>query len=269
LKLKELYSAVIFNTILGAIVPSFGGYIYYYQIDVVGFTFTQYSLLSLIGYATLISGSIFFNLFMKNKEFTMMMIVACFINCLGSITTVLFTRGIYLGMSPYVFVILTSTVTDTLYQCFVQLPLMVLFAKLIPEKIEASLFAFLTGLSNLNNLFIASNLGNLINLWVGANEDNLATTVWKLYAIQAGMSLLPLFFIWLIPKRQQVEKVQRCFEYIDLYSDRLANKANKQDDYEKLSPRTAGRIGIKNPADEEPVSAATTSDLTLGNTADV
>ena len=46
---------------------------------------------------------------------------------------------------------------------------MVLFAKLIPEKIEASLFAFLTGLSNLNNLFISNNLGNLINLWIGVD----------------------------------------------------------------------------------------------------
>ena len=225
-------------------------------------------MLSLIGYATLITGSVAFNLFMKDKEFTMMMIVACFINCIGSVTTVLFTRGIYLGMSPFVFVILTSTVTDTLYQCFVQLPLMVLFAKLIPERIEASLFAFLTGLSNLNNLFIAANLGNLINLFVGANTDNLAETVWKLYAVQAVMSLLPLLFIWLIPKRAQVEKVQRCFEYIDLYqNDRFANTSNKQQDYEKLSPRTATRLHIKNPA-EEP---ATTDrvDETIGNSTDV
>jgi hypothetical protein len=46
---------------------------------------------------------------------------------------------------------------------------MVLYAKLIPEKIEASLFAFLTGLSNLNNLFISNNVGILINLWIGVS----------------------------------------------------------------------------------------------------
>jgi hypothetical protein len=83
---------------------------------------------------------------------------------------------------------------------------MVLFAKLIPEKIEASLFAFLTGLSNLNNLFISNNLGNLINLWVGVNNDTLDKT-WELYAIQGALSLVPLGFIWLVPKRTQVTKV--------------------------------------------------------------
>jgi hypothetical protein len=77
---------------------------------------------------------------------------------------------------------------------------MVLFAKLIPEKIEASLFAFLTGLSNLNNLFISNNLGNLINLWIGVDSDTLDKT-WKLYAVQAVLSLVPLAFIWLVPKR--------------------------------------------------------------------
>jgi hypothetical protein len=77
---------------------------------------------------------------------------------------------------------------------------MVLFAKLIPEKIEASLFAFLTGLSNLNNLFISNNLGNLINLWIGVDSDTLDKT-WELYAVQAVLSLVPLAFIWLVPKR--------------------------------------------------------------------
>ena len=77
---------------------------------------------------------------------------------------------------------------------------MVLFAKLIPEKIEASLFAFLTGLSNLNNLFISNNLGNLINLWMGVDSDTLDKT-WELYAVQAVLSLVPLAFIWLVPKR--------------------------------------------------------------------
>lgn len=201
-KLKELYTTVIFQTILGGVIPAFGSYLYYYQIDVTGFTQFEYSMLSLIGYATLISGSVAFNLFMKDKEFTTMMILACFVNFVGSVTTVLFTRGFF-SEHPFLFVLFTSTVTDTLYQCFVQLPLMVLFAKLIPEKVEASLFAVVTGLSNLVNLFISPNLGNLINLWIGCTSDydSLVANVWKLYAIQAGCALIPLFFVWLIPKR--------------------------------------------------------------------
>jgi hypothetical protein len=115
LKLKELYTAVIFQSILGAVVPNFSSYLYYYQIEVTGFSQFEYSMLQMIGYATLISGSVLFNLYLKDKEFTIMMFVACIVNCVGSITTMLFCLKIYLGLPPFVFVILTSTVTDTLY----------------------------------------------------------------------------------------------------------------------------------------------------------
>jgi len=69
----------------------------------------------MIGYATLISGSVCFNLFLKEKEFTLMMFVACIVNFVGSMTTMMFCLQIYLGLPPFLFVILTSTVTDTLY----------------------------------------------------------------------------------------------------------------------------------------------------------
>jgi hypothetical protein len=81
---------VIFQAILGAVVPNFSSYLYYYQISVAGFSQFEYSMLQMIGYATLISGSVCFNLFLKDKEFTVMMFVACIVNCVGSMTTMLF-----------------------------------------------------------------------------------------------------------------------------------------------------------------------------------
>jgi hypothetical protein len=158
-------------------------------------------MLQMIGFATMISGSIAFNVFLKEKEFTVIMVAACLTNCFGAIATMLFCLKIYLGLPPFLFMILSATVTDTLFQCFITLPLMVLFAKMIPEKIESSLFAFLTGLSNLNNLFISNNLGNLINLWVGDNLNTLEEKTWQLFAIQSGCALLPLLFIHIVPKR--------------------------------------------------------------------
>lgn len=129
---------------------------------------------------------------------------------------------------------------------------MVLYAKIIPPRVEASLFAFLMGVSNFTNLFIAKNWANLINaLFVGCNRDNLATEAWKLYVASAICSFIPVCFIWLVPTRKTVEKVQRCLEFIELYVDKTeAESPFKQEDYEKLSPITARRLGIKNPADE-------------------
>ena len=90
-----------------------------------------------------------------------------------------------------------------------QLSFMALYAKLIPVKIEASLFAFLTGLSNLNVLFISSNIGILINIWVRVSyqDPNTLEKTSELYAVQAGSSLIPLLFLWLVPTKSEVAKV--------------------------------------------------------------
>ena len=129
-----------------------------------------------------------------------MMIVACFINMVGAVTTVLYTRKITFGLRPLAFVVMTTTVTDTLYNAYTTLPGMVLFAKLIPESVESSMFALLTGLTNLSNLFLSKELGIFINSFVGVNEKNL-DRIWELYAIQAGCCFVPMFFVWLLPNR--------------------------------------------------------------------
>lgn len=79
------------------------------------FTQMMYSTLQMVGYVTLITGSIMFNVFMKEKEFSFMMIIACFVNFIGSATTVMFTTDHMLGIPPFLFVLFTGTVTDTLY----------------------------------------------------------------------------------------------------------------------------------------------------------
>lgn len=127
-------------------------------------------MLQLVANASIVPGALLYNWYLKESEFTFMMILACFVNFFGSFTTMLFCIGVDLN-APYLFTMGTTTVTDVMYMCFINLPLCVLFAKLIPEKIESSLFALSTGLMNLAGLFIAPNLGVLLNvLFVGATN---------------------------------------------------------------------------------------------------
>jgi hypothetical protein len=106
---------------------------------------------------------------LKETPIRTMMIGACFINMIGAVTTVLYTLKITFGLSPLAFVVMTTTVTDTLYNAATTLPAMVLFAKLIPESVESSMFALLTGILNLSNLFLSKELGIFINKFVGVN----------------------------------------------------------------------------------------------------
>jgi BT1 family len=114
-----------------------------------------------------------------------MMIAALIINMTGAATTVLFTTKHTFGLPPIAFVCLTSTVTDTLYNAYTVLPATVLFAKLIPENVESSMFAMLTGLLNFSNLFMAKEVGIVINKFVGVQftsvEDNTLDRLWILY----------------------------------------------------------------------------------------
>lgn len=133
------------------------------------------------------------------------MITACFINMLGAATTVLYTKNLTFGLPPLAFVCLTSTVTDTLYNAYTTLPAMVLFAKLIPENVESSMFAMLTGINNFSNLFASKELGIFINHFVGvvySETYNNLYLVWELYLIQACCCFLPMLFVWLLPTRE-------------------------------------------------------------------
>jgi len=203
-KLPELYRSIIFFMIMGCSIPNFTDFLYYYQIEVTGFTQLEYSLLQVLSYMTLFVSTFLYSAFLKGWETRNMMLVAMVINMLGAATTVLFTTQHTFGLPPLAFVCLTSTVTDTLYNAYTTLPAMVLFAKLIPENVESSMFAMLTGLLNFSNLFMSKEIGIFFNSFVGVyytEEDNNLYLVWKLYCIQIACCVIPMCFVWLLPVR--------------------------------------------------------------------
>ena len=203
---------MIFFVIMGCSVPNFTDFLYYYQIEVTGFTQIEYSLLQVLSYITLFVSTFIYSGLLKEWETRSMMLTAMIINMVGAAMTVLFTTQRTFGLPPLVFVCLTSTVTDTLYNAYTTLPAMVLVAKLIPENVESAMFAMFTGLLNFSNLFASKELGILINKFIGvyydSTEDNNLYLVWKLYCTQIACCVVPMCFVWLIPKRSDVKLVQ-------------------------------------------------------------
>jgi hypothetical protein len=95
-----------------------------------------------------------------------MMIFACLVNITGATLSSCLVRGRTLGIPPVAFLMTTTPVTETLYNAFTMLPAMVLFAKLIPDSVESSMFALLTGLMNFSNLYLAQENGVFVNSFV-------------------------------------------------------------------------------------------------------
>ena len=69
----------------------------------------------------------------------------------------------WVGISDIAFTVITTAFTDTLLLAFTQLPTLVLFARLTPDHIEATLFAVLTGVFNFVNSVLSPSVGVLLN----------------------------------------------------------------------------------------------------------
>lgn len=86
------------------------------------------------------------------------------IGVFSSVISMIFVMrwNLLLGISDLAFILLTDTVTSVLGLAFTQMPMMILFAKITPKNIEATVFAFLTGTSNFTGIF-GSWTGSFIN----------------------------------------------------------------------------------------------------------
>ena len=212
-KIKAFHRALLFFVILGTLVPSFTDYFYYYLTDYAGISKFEYAMTNLVSYIGILCAAVVYNTLLRDKNIHFMMVLACLTNVYGAVTSLMLILGWTFGISNFIFVLGSTAVSEVLYGVFIGLPSHVVFAKMIPPNIEASLFSITTGLTNFANLFASKQLGNLINNLIGATDENLQDTLWELYAIQTVMCLLPILFIWLLPNKQQIEKVQKVIEF--------------------------------------------------------
>jgi len=85
------------------------------------------------------------------------------------------------------------------------MPLLILFAKITPARIEATTFAFLTGTFNFTGV-MRGVIGSYVNEWSGINvtEDNLSRYP-DLVLISFFCGLTPLLYLWLLPTRKQID----------------------------------------------------------------
>jgi len=71
--------------------------------------------------------------------------------------------NLILGINDMIFVILTDTIFGTISLAMNTLPTLALFAKITPTKIEGTVFAFLTGTTNLANNVLSPMIGVWVN----------------------------------------------------------------------------------------------------------
>lgn len=114
--------------------------------------------------------------------------------------------NVALGINDLSFVALTSVFGDTMSLAFSLLPTVVLFAKITPNHIEATVFAMLTGAFNFSNNVGSPLLGSFFCKIVGVDSQNL-DKFYILILIQIGAIIMTFLYIYLVPKRSEINEV--------------------------------------------------------------
>ena len=111
-----------------------------------------------------------------------------------------------LGMSDIYFTVITSLFDGTFALAFSLLPTLVLFTRITPSLIEASMFALLTGSFNFANEVASPFVGSMVCKIFGVTSENLDNYP-TLLCIQVFTTLLCLFFIQLLPTNAELDKI--------------------------------------------------------------
>jgi len=133
-----------------------------------------------------------------------------------------------MGINDYAFIIFSDVVFGAISTSFGTLPILALFAKITPRRIEGTMFAFLTGTSNLDQGVIAPAMGSWINYqFVGVSKDDQSgystLCLISFFCSFFGFALLPL-----IPKKAAIEESNKEREAQAALDKKASNKRREE-----------------------------------------
>jgi len=163
-RIKEFYSMILYIIIGGFLVPNFGSFGYYFMLDVVKISKFSYSMLTVLGFACLFVGTLIYKRWFHASEYKSLIMMDALISIiLAPISFIFVLRlNVVWGIPDMFLIIFTDVVSEIVSQCFVFLPMSVVYAKICPKRIEATSFALLSSVSNFRGT-IRSWLGTFIN----------------------------------------------------------------------------------------------------------
>ena len=176
LMMKEIYMLLLFFILNGLISPGFGNFSYYFLMNVCKITKVQYSLLATFGSFTGLIGVIIYEKFCKDIEVRQIVWFSIVMSCLSGFCDFGLAKrwNLALGISDLAYLYTTSIFFGIIGNAISFLPLLSLFAKIVPKRVEGTLYAFMTGAMNLSGGVLAPMVGVYINdKFVGVTSDNL------------------------------------------------------------------------------------------------
>lgn len=158
-------------------------------------------MLATFGSFTGLIGVIIYEKYCKDIEVRKIIYFSIIMSCLSSFCEFGLAKrwNLLIGISDLSYLYGTSILFGIIGNAISFLPLLALFAKITPKKVEGTLYAFMTGAMNLSYGVLAPMVGVYINeKFVGVTSDNL-NGYSSLCFISFMVSFLTFFLLPLIP----------------------------------------------------------------------
>ena len=99
-----------------------------------------------------------------------------------------------------------SAIFDTMEIAFTQIPMIVLFQKMVPDNVEATMMAIAAGVINFSRGTMPEMSGIFFNQFIGLSDKNLTTENYKwVQIIPLLFTFWELLIIRLIPLNSDIE----------------------------------------------------------------
>ena len=168
---------VIFFIAKGLLNPSFEEFSYFFLLNVIGVSKFMFAMLVLIANVAYVIGALIYKAFCRKVETRTMVLFAMIFNIVILFLNFVLAKrwNLEIGISDMVFLVFSDVVGVVITTLLYSLPIIALFAKITPSKVEGTIFAFLTGTMNLATIAISPGMGTMINhFFVGVDKEDLS-----------------------------------------------------------------------------------------------
>ena len=163
-------------------------------------------MLGVVGSVTSVFGTMYYEAYLKDIEVRTVLYWSTIVSVISSVCQWAFAAryNVLLGIPDIAFILVTDTIFGVISLAMNTLPTMALFAKITPTRIEGTVFAFLTGTTNLANSVLSPMVGVWLNeKFVGVTADDLSKykdlCLIGIISSAVGFLILPL-----IPLKTQI-----------------------------------------------------------------
>ncbi|GLJ12670.1 hypothetical protein SUGI_0195500 [Cryptomeria japonica] len=207
LRKPEIKYSIVWFAASYAMIPILTGTMFFYQTQHLKLDPTILGLAKVVGQIGLLLGSVIYNRFLKSISLRMLLGCVQILLSLCMLSDIILVKQLntQLGIPNSVYILGASALVEVISQ-FKILPFTVMLAQYCPPGCEGSLMAFIMSVQALTTI-VSGYFGVVLASFLNVSSENFSRLPLAIF-IQSIATLVPLFWISLIPGQESAKKRQ-------------------------------------------------------------